>query len=58
MKVITIDEESFKDKTLEVINSMVDNGGPHIGIVAILAFIELRHKLFHPQEESEEKGHE
>lgn len=49
-RVIMIDEESFKDKALEIVQDMHDKGGPHLPLVAMMAFIELQHKLFYPQE--------
>lgn len=57
-KVIRIDEESFKDKALEIIQDMHDKGGPHLPLVAMLAFIELQQKLFYPQEAPEKTEQE
>lgn len=57
-RVIMIDEESFKEKALEIIESMHDKGGPHLPLVAILAFVELQKKLFYPKEVSEETEQE
>lgn len=53
-----IDEESFKNKTFEIMKDMCDKGGPSISFAATLAFAVLHHKLFHPQEEIEETEQE
>ena len=57
-RMIMIDEESFKDKALEIVHDMNDKGGPHISLTAMLAFIELQQKLFYPEKESKEKESE
>lgn len=57
-RVIMIDEETFKDRTLEIVKSMHDKGGPHLPLVAILAFAQLQNKLFYSQEVSEETEQE
>lgn len=57
-KVVVIDEESFQAKALEVIEDLADKGGPNLSFTAILGFVELQHRLFHPKEELEETEQE
>ena len=57
-RMIMIDEKSFKDKALEIVQDMNDKGGPHLSLTAMLAFIELQKKLFYPEKESKEKESE
>ena len=49
-RVIVIDEESFREKTLEVIDYFMKNAGPSTALAAALVFAKLHSKLFKSEE--------
>lgn len=57
-RVITINEEDFAAKAFEVLDKLIDDGAPAMGILSSIIFPMLQNKLFYPEKESEEKEQE
>ena len=49
-RVIVIDEETFREKTLEVIDYFMENLGPTMALAVSLFSAKLHCKLFKPEE--------